>query len=101
MVSTDCLASVDICMMRVASLTAGGIPRQGSHGYITDDIESAKIGTTDDTINEVLRRNGCGQIVTRVAQRVAVKGSAFSVDLTAWHRDLIAMLVGGEVFTTS
>lgn len=101
MVSSDCLASVDICMMRVAGLTATGAPQAGAHGYRTDSVEQAKIGTTDDTINEVLRRNGCGQIVTRVAQQVSVKGSSVSIDLTKWERDLIQLMVGGLAMTTS
>lgn len=100
MVASDCLASVDICMMRVAQLTAVGVPRAGAHGYKTDALETAKIGTTDDTVNEVLRRNGCGTIVTVVPQQVSVKGSALSIDLTKWERDLIALLCGGLPMVT-
>lgn len=95
MVATDCLASVDICLMRVAQLTAAGAPRTGAHGYVTDKLETAKIGTTSDTVNALLRRNGCGQIVTTRPAVVSVSGSQFSVDLTAWERDLIALLCGG------
>lgn len=100
MVSSDCLASVDLCFLRVAQLTAVGVPKPGSFGYKTDSPETAKIGTTDDTINEVLRRNGCGKIITVVPQQVSVKGSAISFDLTKWERDLIALLCGGLAMTT-
>lgn len=101
MVSSDCLASVDLCFLRVAGLTSGGVPRAGSHGYKTDLIETAKIGTVDDTINETIRRNGCGEIVNRVAAVTSVKGSACSFDLTAWERDLIALLIGGTTGVSS
>ncbi len=53
-----------------------------------------------DTVNEVLRRNGCGTIVTRVAQTDSVKGATFQVTLTKWERDLIHLLVGGSVMTS-
>lgn len=96
MVASDCLASVDICMMRVTGLTSTGFTQPGLFGYATDSVELAKIGTTNDTINEVLRRNGCGSIVTRVPQQVAVKGSSVSIDVTKWERDLIQLMCGGD-----
>jgi hypothetical protein len=99
MVSFDDLASVDVCMMRVAGLTSTGAPQTGTHGIKTDSMETVKIGTTDDTINEVLRRNGCGRIVTNIPEQVSVKGSSFSVDLTKWDRDLIKLLCGGTTLT--
>lgn len=101
MVSTDCLASVDICALRVAGLTATGVPRPGAFGYYTNQVETAKIGTTNDTINQVLRRNGCGTIVTSIAQQVSVSGSQISIDLTKWERDLIQLLVGGLAMVSS
>lgn len=100
MVSPDCTGVVDICMMRVAGLTAAGVPKPGAFGYKTDQIETCKIGTTDDTINEQIRRNGCGRIVSSIAAQTSVKGSAFSVDLTQWDRELIQLLVGGLVMRT-
>jgi hypothetical protein len=102
MVSPDCLAAVDVCALRVARLTAAGIPRAGSgNGYVSDSMIQAKIGTTNDTVNEVLRRNGCGQIITHVPQIVSVKGSTISFDLARWDRALLAMLVGGIVMLDS
>lgn len=101
MVSTECLASVDICMLRVAGLSSTGAPQSGAHGYITDELETAKLGTTSDTINEQIRRNGCGRITTRIPQQVSVKGSSFSVDLTKWERHLIRLLCGGTVLTST
>lgn len=102
MVSADCTSVVDCCAMRVALLTAAGIPLAGAnHGYFTDSAIQAKIGSVDDTINEVLRRNGCGQIITYVPPQVAVKGSTFSVDLSRWDRALLQLLVGGLLMQTS
>lgn len=96
------LASVDICRMRVAQLTAAGVPVPGTaSGWVTDVVETARIGTTNDTINESIRRNGCGTIMTRIPQIVTVKGSSFSVDLTKWERHLIKLMCGGTVFTIS
>lgn len=97
MVSTDDLASVDVCMLRVAGLTSTGAPKTGLHGIRTDAFETVKMGTTDDTVNEVLRRNGCGRIVTHIPAQVSVSGSSFSIDLTNWDRDLIQLLCGGVV----
>lgn len=101
MVSNDDLASVDVCMLRVAGLTSTGAPQSGLHGIKTDSLEKAQIGTTDDTVNEVLRRNGCGTIVTNIPAQVTVKGSSFSIDLTKWDRDLIKLLCGGVVLQNS
>src|SRR6266571_4512509 len=101
MVSPNCTSSVDICMMRVAGLSATGAPLPGAHGYRTDIVEQAKLGTTNDTVNEIIRRNGCGSIMTRVPQTVTIKGSTFSVDLTKWERPLIQLLVGGTLLTSS
>lgn len=100
MVANQCLASVDICLMRVAGLASTGAPQSGAHGYVTDILETAKLGTTNDEINESIRRNGCGQIVTRIPKQVSVKGSSFSVDLTKWERDLIKLFCGGTVLTS-
>jgi hypothetical protein len=101
MASPDCLASVDICMLRVAQLTATGAPRTGAFGVVTDAIDNVKIGTTNDTVNEFIRKNGCGSIVTRIPDQTVVKGSSFSVDLTRWDRDLIRLLCGGVTLTNS
>lgn len=101
MTSPDCTAVVDCCALRVSQLTEAGIPRAGAHGYYSDSAIQAKIGTTNDTVNEILRRNGCGTIITRVPPLVSVKGSTFSVDLSRWDRDLIALLAGGTVFANS
>lgn len=100
MVSSDCLASVDICAMRVSQLTAAGKPQAGSFGYYTTNVDSCKMGTTSDTIAKVLRRDGCGRIVTLVAAQPNVSGSAFSIDLLKWERDLISLMTGGTTFTT-
>src|SRR5213592_4628110 len=100
MVSSQCLASVDICMLRVAGLTATGAPRSGGFGYVTDELETAKLGTTNDEINEQIRRNGCGAIVTRIPKQVSVKGSSFSVDLTKWERPLIQLFCGGTLLSS-
>lgn len=95
MVSPDCLAAVDVCFLRVAKLTTAGIPIPGADGYKSDSLIQAKIGTTNDTVNEIIRRNGCGQIITHVPQIVSVKGSTISFDLARWDRDLIWLLTGG------
>lgn len=101
MVSSDCLASVDVCAMRVAGLTSAGVPIAGSHGYFTTNIDNAKIGTTNNTINQVLRTNGCGTTVTTIPAVVTVSGSQVSIDLLKWERDLIQLLCGGTAMVSS
>jgi hypothetical protein len=95
MVSPDCLAAVDVCFLRVAQLTPAGVPKPGNFGYLSDSLIQAKIGTTNDTVNEIIRRNGCGQIITHVPQQVSIKGSTISFDLSRWDRDLLWLLTGG------
>jgi hypothetical protein len=97
MASGNQLASVDLCAMRVAQLHSDGSIKAGAFGFVTTSITQAKIGTTNDTVNEVIRRNGCGTIVTTVAAQTLVKGSAFSVDLTVWDRELLQLMCGGTV----
>lgn len=101
MVSSDCTAVVDICAMRVSQLQNTGKPQAGNFGYFTTNVDTCKMGTTSNTIAEVIRRNGCGTITTHIAAQPSVSGSAFSIDLLAWERDLIALMCGGLAMVTS
>jgi hypothetical protein len=101
MVSPDCLASTDMCFTRVTQLLDTGHPKAGLFGYKTDSTIQAKIGPTNDTVNEIIRRNGCGQIITHVPQQVSIKGSTVSFDISRFDRDLIWLLTGGTRFVKS
>jgi hypothetical protein len=96
--TAECTAVVDCCAIRVAQLTEAGIHKVGAWGYISDSQIQCKIGSEFDTINEVIVKNGCGTIITRVPPVQAVKGSTFSVDLARFDRDLLWLLVGGVRF---
>lgn len=102
MTSNTCLTVVDACIIRVAALTTAGAPSTGAlQGYVSDAQIKVTIGLELEKGAEFIQKNGCGQIIARVKELDKIKGATLSLDLGKLDRELLYLMCGGRLMTTS
>jgi hypothetical protein len=99
--SSTCVASVDLCAVRVASLTEAGAPDTGAdNGYVTDAAIKLDVTVELETGDELVQKNGCGAICAVLREPDLIKGISLGTDLCQLDAELLALLTGSDTFTS-
>lgn len=100
MAITECTSVVDVCMLRVAQLTVGGVHVPGSTtGYISDQVISADIALTVKAGAVFDQINGCGTVITHVEEPDTITGGTVKLIVAHYERELFYLLAGGTLYT--
>lgn len=99
--SSTCIASVDLCAIRVSKLTAGGAPLTGANnGYVSEGAIKLEIGVEVETGEEKTIKNGCGTLMSVLKDPDTSKGLTLATDLSQLDAYLNEMLAGSQTFTS-
>lgn len=95
-----CFSSRQVCRVRVALLDAAGAPDSGaSNGYITKGLVSIETDPQVEEGEEVVVKNGCGDICLRYVDKDIVKGVNATINLCELDAQFYWLLLGGTTFT--
>jgi hypothetical protein len=97
--SANCVGSLQVCRLRVAQLTAGGLPDSGSDtGYISDAIIQANISVELESGDDFVLKNGCGNLCQTFKDSDRVKRVNIDMELCQLDSELVGLLVGADTF---
>lgn len=98
--SANCVGSLQVCRLRVAQLTAGGLPDAGSDtGYVSDAIIQANITVELESGDDFVLKNGCGNLCQTFKDADRVKRVNIDMELCQLDSELVGLLVGADTFT--
>lgn len=101
MVASACTAVLDVCFLRVAQLTTGGVPQTGAgFGYTTDTPQKVVVGLDIEAGQEFKLVDGCGDLASRIKEPDKIKGANFQLTLSLLERDLLHLMCGGTLFAS-
>lgn len=96
-----CSAQVSLCHVRVARLEANGVPDPGANNlYNTDTFAIVTFGWDVEEGEEVVRKNGCGDLCINYKDHDRYKRITMSVELCVPNPRLMEMLAGGNILTS-
>lgn len=99
--TSTCFASVDLCGIRVAKLTAAGAPLTGANnGYISDAPIKLDINVIVETGEEKTVKNGCGAVMATLKDPDTIKRVELAMDLSLLDAYLNEILVGSQTFSS-
>jgi hypothetical protein len=94
-----CLGSLQVCRIRVAKLTAGGVPDYGAgNGYISDAIIQADLSVELSAGDDFELKNGCGDIAQHFKDCDRVKRVNIDVEFSQLDSELVGLLTGSDTF---
>lgn len=97
-----CFSSRQVCRLRVALLDSAGAPDSGaSNGYVTKGFVSIETSPQVEEGEEVVVKDGCGDICLRYVDKDIVKGVNATINLCQLDAQLYWLLLGGTTFTES
>lgn len=97
--SANCVGSLQVCRIRVAQLTAGGVPDTGSDtGYISDAIIQANINVELEAGDDFVLKNGCGNLCQTFKDSDRVKRVNVDMEFCQLDSELVGLLVGADTF---
>ncbi len=97
--SANCVGSLQVCRLRVAQLTAGGLPEAGSDsGYVSDAIIQANISVELESGDDFVLKNGCGNLCQTFKDADRVKRVNLDMELCQLDSELVGLLVGADTF---
>lgn len=100
MADPTCFSSLQVCRLRVATLTSAGIPVAGaSNGYTSDGLVSIALTFVKSEGDEFEVKNGCGDICATFVDCDKVKRVDPVVTLCSLDAQLIELMAGGTLFT--
>ena len=98
--SSTCYASVDLCGIRTAKLTNAGEPATGAeNGYITNAATTLEIEVVLESGDELVSKNGVGEICAVLNEPDRIKGINLSLELCQLDALLAEIMAGVDVFT--
>lgn len=97
--SANCVGSLQVCRLRVAQLTAGGLPDAGvDTGYTSDAIIQANISVELESGDDFVLKNGCGNLCQTFKDADRVKRVNIDMELCQLDSELVGLLVGADTF---
>lgn len=97
--SANCVGSLQVCRIRVASLTAGGLPDAGNDtGYISDAIIQANLSIELETGDDFVLKNGEGNLCQTFKDADRVKRVNIDMEFCQLDSELVGLLTGAETF---
>lgn len=97
--SANCVGSLQICRIRVAKLSPGGVPLTGSgNGYVSDAIIEANVGVELETGDDFVLKNGCGDLCQTFKDCDRVKRVNIDMEFCQLDSELVSLLVDAEPF---
>lgn len=97
-----CFAVLDVCAMRVASLTSVGRPDPGANkGYITDQAMKLDVSVVTTGGRDLERKNGCGKLIAAFKEPDKLKRLDLALDLSLLDAELLSLLAGFTLFTSA
>jgi hypothetical protein len=100
--SANCVGSLQVCRIRVAKLTPGGLPDAGSDtGYVSDAIIQAGISVELETGDDFVLKNGCGNLCQTFKDADRVKRVNVDMEFCQLDSELVGLLVGADTFYDS
>lgn len=102
MTNQTCHGSLNLCALRVASLTATGAPNVGaSKGYCTDASIKLDVQIELEEGAELTQKNGCGALKNYFKGDDKIKAVTLGLELCQLDSELIQFLTGGTLFTSA
>jgi hypothetical protein len=97
--SANCVGSLQVCRIRVASLTAGGVPDEGSDtGYVSDAIIQANLSVELESGDDFVLKNGCGNLCQTFKDSDRVKRVNIDMEFCQLDSELVGLLVNADTF---
>lgn len=96
--AANCIGSLQICRIRVAKLTPGGLPDEGDNGYISDAIIQANIGVELETGDDFVLKNGCGNLCQTFKDCDRVKRVTIDMEFCQLDSELVGLLTDADTF---
>jgi len=97
--SANCVGSLQVCRIRVAQLTPGGLPEAGSDtGYVSDAIIQANINVELEAGDDFVLKNGCGNLCQTFKDSDRVKRVNIDMEFCQLDSELVGLLVGADTF---
>ena len=94
-----CVGSLQVCRIRVAGLTAGGLPDAGEDtGYSSDAIIQANVNVELEAGDDFVLKNGCGNLCQTFKDVDRVKRVNLDMEFCQLDSELVGLLVGAETF---
>lgn len=97
--SANCVGSLQVCRIRVASLTPGGLPDEGSDtGYVSDAIIQANLSVELESGDDFVLKNGCGNLCQTFKDSDRVKRVNIDMEFCQLDSELVGLLVNADTF---
>lgn len=99
--TSTCVASVGLCAIRVALLSAAGAPLTGANnGLIVESAMSLQVTLTTDDGDDKTKKNGCGRLMVSLKGDKTLSGIEFAAKYCHLDADLISLKTGASVITS-
>lgn len=97
--SANCVGSLQVCRIRVAQLTSGGLPDAGlDTGYISDAIVQANLTVELEAGDDFVLKNGCGALCQTFKDADRLKRINIDMEFCQLDSELVGLLVGADTF---
>ena len=97
--ASTCVSVLDVCAIRVAKLTESGAPLPGAlNGYVSDAPITLSVTLTLEDGDDLVLKNGCGNIAATYQSPDLIKGVELNLELTDLDAELLGLLTGSTVF---
>jgi hypothetical protein len=97
--TSTCHTSVDLCAIRVSSLTTAGAPVAGAdNGYVSVAPQKLDVTINTQKSNSDTQNNGCGTLMGVLTDPETIQDISFSIDLCQLDSDLISLMTGAVLY---
>lgn len=99
--SSTCVASVGLCAVRLAKLTAAGAPLTGANnGLVVNSAMSLQVTLEKEAGAKKTKKNGCGQLMVSLRDDDTISGITFAAKFCQLDAELINFLTGASLITS-
>lgn len=98
MANATCYTPLQVCALRVAKLNSTGDAVAGAAtGYVSDALIEATLGLEIEEGDEIIKKNGCGDICVNFKDSDRIKRATVTLNLCKLDSELIYLLTGGTL----